>query len=119
MGFQFVDGGKRFINLLLNDALLPFKGQRDALKLRMADDDGIIVTGGDAGAEFFTVGSLKVLAPCYQKFCVRVEVQKLRSPLLRQMQPFRRSCLPLLRVQAAYYRHIAHERWRCAGALGG
>ena len=77
MGFQFVDGGKRFINLLLNDALLPFKGQRDALKLRMADDDGIVVAGGDAGAEFFAVGSFKVLAPCHQEFGVRIEIQKL------------------------------------------
>ena len=85
MGFQFVDGGKRFINLLLNDALLPFKGQRDALKLRMADDDGIVVAGGDAGAEFFAVGGLKVLAPCHQQLGIRVEVQKLRSPLLRQV----------------------------------
>ena len=85
MGFQFVDGGKRFINLLLNDAFLPFKGQWDALKLAVPDDDRIVVAGGDAGAEFFTIGSFKVLAPCHQKFCVRVEVQKLRCPLLRQV----------------------------------
>ena len=51
--FQLVDGGKRFINLLLNDTLLPLKGQRDALKLAMPDDDGIVVPGGDAGTEFF------------------------------------------------------------------
>ena len=85
MGFQFVDGGKRFINLFLNDTLLPFKGQWDALKLRMADDDGIVVAGGDAGTEFFAVGSLKVLAPCYQQLGIGVEVQELACPLLRQM----------------------------------
>ena len=51
--FQLVDCGKCFINLLLNDALLPLKGQRNALKLRMANDDRIVVPGGDAGAEFF------------------------------------------------------------------
>ena len=33
MGFQFVDGGKCFIDLLLNNALLPLIGQWDALKL--------------------------------------------------------------------------------------
>ena len=65
--FQLIDGGKRFINLLLNDTFLPLKGQRDALKLAMPDDDGIVVPGGDAGTEFFAVGSLKVLAPCYQQ----------------------------------------------------
>ena len=73
--FQLVDGGKRFINLLLNDTLLPLKGQRNALELAMPDDDGIIVAGGDAGAEFFAVSGLKVLAPCHQKFGVGVEVQ--------------------------------------------
>jgi len=83
--FQLIDGGKRFINLLLNDTLLPLKGQRNALKLTVPDDDRIVVAGGDAGAEFFAVGGLKVLAPCHQKFCVGVEVQELRSPLLRQM----------------------------------
>ena len=44
--FQLIDGGKRFINLLLNDTFLPLKGQRDALKLAMPDDDGIVVAGG-------------------------------------------------------------------------
>ena len=83
--FQLIDGGKGLVDLLLNNALLPFKGQWDALKLRMADDDGIIIAGGDAGTEFFAVGSLKVLAPCHQKFCIGVEVQELRSPLLCQM----------------------------------
>ena len=43
MGFQFVDGGKGLVDLLLNNALLPLKGQRDALKLAMPDDDGIVV----------------------------------------------------------------------------
>ena len=83
--FQLIDGGKRFINLLLNDALLPLKGQRNTLKLAMTDNDGIVVAGGDAGAELFAIGSFKVLAPCYQKFCVRVEVQKLACPLLCQV----------------------------------
>ena len=50
--FQLIDGGKRFINLLLNDTLLPLKGQRNALKLAVPDDDGIVVAGGDAGTEF-------------------------------------------------------------------
>ena len=34
---------------------------------------------------FFAVGSLKVLAPCYQQLGIGVEVQKLACPLLRQM----------------------------------
>ena len=50
--FQLIDGGKRFINLLLNNTLLPLKGQRNALKLAVPNDDSIVVAGGDAGAEF-------------------------------------------------------------------
>lgn len=61
MDFQLVDGGKRFINLLLNDALLPFKGQRNALKLTVPDDDGIVVSGSDAGTEFFRLAVSKSL----------------------------------------------------------
>jgi len=83
--FQLVDGGKRFINLLLNDTLLPLKGQRNALKLAVPDDDGIVVPGGDAGAEFFTIGGFKVLAPCHQQLGIGVEVQKLACPLFRQV----------------------------------
>ena len=85
MDFQLVDGGKRFINLLLNDTLLPLKGQRNALKLAVPNDDGIVVAGGDAGAEFFAVGGFKILAPCHQQLGIRVEIQKLRCPLLCQM----------------------------------
>ena len=83
--FQLIDGGKRFINLLLNDALLPLKRKWDSFKLRMTDDNGIVIAGGNAGAELFAVGSLKVLAPCYQQLGIGVEVQELACPLLRQM----------------------------------
>ena len=83
--FQLIDGGKRFINLLLNDTLLPLKGQRNALKLTVPDDDGIVVASGDTGAEFFAVGSLKILAPCHQQFRIGIKVQKLACPLLCQM----------------------------------
>ena len=61
VNFQLIDGGKRFINLLLNDTFLPLKGQRDALKLAMPDDDGIVVPSGDAGTEFFAVAVSKSL----------------------------------------------------------
>ena len=71
--FQLVDGGKRFINLLLNDTLLPLKGQRDSFKLRMTDDNGIVIAGGDAGAELFAVGRFKILFPRYQQLCIGVQ----------------------------------------------
>ena len=61
VNFQLIDGGKRFINLLLNDTFLPLKGQRDALKLAMPDDDGIVVPSGDAGTEFLRLAVSKSL----------------------------------------------------------
>lgn len=59
--FQLIDGGKRFINLLLNNTLLPLKGQRNALKLAVPNDDSIVVAGGDAGAEFLRFAVSKSL----------------------------------------------------------
>ncbi len=53
VNFQLIDGGKRFINLLLNDTFLPLKGQRDALKLAMPDDDGIVVLQWRCGHRIF------------------------------------------------------------------
>ena len=85
IGFQLVDSQERFRNLILNNTLLPLKRKRDALKLRMTDDNGIVIAGGDAGAELFAVRRFKILAPCHKQFCVRVQMQKLRCPLLRQM----------------------------------
>ena len=70
MGFQFVDGGKRFINLLLNDTLLPLKGQRDSFKLAVPDDNGIIVAGGDAGTEFLRLAVSKSLRRATNSFAL-------------------------------------------------
>ena len=70
VGFQLVNGGKGLVNLLLNDALLPLKGQRNAFKLRMPDDDSIVVAGSDAGAEFFAVAVSKSLRRATRSFAL-------------------------------------------------
>ena len=85
IGFQLVDSQERFRNLILNNTLLPLKRKRDALKLRMTDDNGIVIAGGDAGAELFAVRRFKILAPCHQQFCIGVQVQELAGPLFCQM----------------------------------
>ena len=38
------------------NGFLPFRGKRYSFKLRMTDDNRIVIAGGDAGAEFFAVG---------------------------------------------------------------
>ena len=60
IGFQFVDSQERFRNLILNNAILPFKGKRDSFKLRVTDDNGIVIAGSDAGAELFAVCGFKI-----------------------------------------------------------
>ena len=44
-----------FPNLLMQQPLLAFLADGDFLKLRVSDNDGIIVAGGDAGAELLAV----------------------------------------------------------------
>ena len=65
--------------------LLPFSGDRNALKLAVSDDDGIVVAGGDAGAELFAVSRLKVLFGNGEDIGRGVQTQELRRPLLDQV----------------------------------
>ena len=51
----------------------------------MSHDDGIIVAGGDPGAELLAVVGLKVLFRGDKDVGGRIEPQKLRSPLLGQV----------------------------------
>ena len=72
IGFQFFDGGKRFIDLFLNNAFLPLIGKRNPLKLAVTDNDRIIIPGCNPGAELFAVGRFKILFPRYQQLCIGV-----------------------------------------------
>ena len=73
IGFQFFDGGKRFIDLFLNNAFLPLIGKRNPLKLAVTDNDRIIIPGCNPGAELFAVGRFKILFPRYQQLCIGVQ----------------------------------------------
>ena len=65
--------------------LLPFSGDRDALKLAVADDNSIIVAGGDAGAELLAVSRLEVLFGDGEDIGRGVQTQELRRPLFDQV----------------------------------
>ena len=65
--------------------LLPFSGDRDTLKLAVADDNGVIVAGGNTGAEFLAVSRLKVLFGDGKNIGRGVQTQELRRPLLNQV----------------------------------
>ena len=65
--------------------LLPFSGDRDTLKLAVADDNGIVVAGGNAGTELLAVSRLEVLFGNGEDIGRGVQTQKLRRPLLNQV----------------------------------
>ena len=74
-----------FLNLLVKELFLPLRTDGDTLKLAVADDNGVIVAGGDTGAEFLAVVGFKVLLGSDKDVGRRVEPQKLGRPLFRQM----------------------------------
>ena len=84
-GFQFGNALRDFVDLFLQQPLLPLLGHGDFLKLAVAHDDRVIIAGGNAGAEFLAILGFKVLFGGNEDVGRGIEAQKLRSPLLRQM----------------------------------
>ena len=83
--FGLIDRRCDVIYLSLDRSCLPFPGERDALELAVADDDGVIIPCRDPAAELFPVGRLKVLFCCDKDICCRVQAKEVRAPLLRQV----------------------------------
>ena len=73
------------VHLLLQNGPLPLDADGYLLELAVADDDGIVVAGGDASAEALTVLCLEILFRSHQHIGGRVELQELAGPLLRQV----------------------------------
>ena len=74
-----------FVNLLFQNGPLALYAHRDLLELRMPDDDGVVVAGGDAPTEFLAVFGFKILAGGDKDVRCRIELQKLSGPLLCQV----------------------------------
>ena len=64
--FQFRNFLRHLIKLLFEDRPLPFNGHRYFLELRMPDNDGIVIAGGNSAAELFAVLGFKVFLRCHQ-----------------------------------------------------
>ena len=73
------------VDLLLQNGPLALYAHRDLLELRMPDDDGVVVAGGDAPTEFLAVFGFKILAGGDKDVRCRIELQKLSGPLLCQV----------------------------------
>ena len=63
--FQFRNALRHLLKLLFEDRPLPFNGHRYLLKLRMPDDNSVVVAGGDSAAELFTVLGFKIFLRCH------------------------------------------------------
>ena len=73
------------IQLFLQHRPLTLQTQRDLFKLRVADDNSVVIAGSDTGAELFTVAGFKVSFRCNKDIGSRIELQKLRRPLFGQV----------------------------------
>ena len=73
------------VDLLLQNGPLALYAHRDLLELRMPDNNGIVVAGGDPTTEFLAVFGFKILAGGNEDICRRIKLQKLSGPLLCQV----------------------------------
>ena len=70
--FGLCNGIFDFLDLIFDDPCLPFRRKRDFLKLRVADNDGIVVAGCDAGAKTLSIGGFKVFLAGNEQLCIGV-----------------------------------------------
>ena len=64
---------RNIVDLTLDNSLLPFRGERHTLKLRMTDHDGIVIAGCDTGAELLSIAGFKILLRCHQYIGIGIE----------------------------------------------
>ena len=76
-----VDAVHDLVDLPLDDDLLTLGGHGDFLKLRVADDNGVIVAGGDPRTEFLAVLRFKILFCRHKDIRGGIELKPFRRPL--------------------------------------
>ena len=78
----FPDTVQDAVNLPPQNDFLPLTGHGNLLKLRVSDDDSVIIAGGNPGTELLSVLGFKVLFGGNQNVCGGVKLEPLRRPLL-------------------------------------
>ena len=81
----FGNAHHNFVDLTLQNGPLALYAHGDLLKLRMPNNNGIIVAGGDPTTEFLAVFGFKILTGSDKDVRCRIELQKLSGPLLCQV----------------------------------
>ena len=80
-----LDSSQDFLDLAFQNGLLALHTDRDFLELRMADNDGVVVSGGNAAAKLLPVLGFKVFLCRYQDVGRRIELEPFRRPLFRDV----------------------------------
>ena len=80
-----LDSFQDFLDLALQNGLLALHTHGDFLKLRVPDNDGVIVPGGNAAAKLLAVLGFKVFLCRYQDVGRRIELEPFRRPLFRDV----------------------------------
>ena len=75
----------------------------------MGDDHGVIVSSGDPSHRLLAVASLKVVLPGDEKPGLRVQLQKLRAPLVHQV---------IRHDEHRLFRQIQTAKFHCGGGHG-
>ena len=83
--FQLGDRIRDFVDLFPEKPFLPLCRDRDLLELGMSDDNGIIIAGGDPGAELLPVFRFKIPLAGHQQLRTGVQTQEFIRPLQRQV----------------------------------
>ena len=83
--FQFLNALGDLLDLLLQEPFLASLRHGDFFKLTVADNDRVIVAGGDPGAEATAVVLLKILLGRHQNFGRGIQPQEFRGPLFCQV----------------------------------
>lgn len=83
--FQFSDAQGDLVQLLFQRKPLTFYAHGYLLKLRVTDDDSVIVPGGDTATKPLSIFCFKVLFGSHKDIRGGIELQILRRPLLRQV----------------------------------
>jgi len=74
---NFRNAVRDFADFVLQVPFLTRETDWDAFKLRMTDDNGVNVAGGDAGAKLLPVCRFKIFFACDKDICRRIQPQKL------------------------------------------
>ena len=108
VALQFPNAVQDLLLLLLQNELLPLLGHGNLFKLTVADDDGIVVAGGDPGAKPFPIFCFKILFGGNQNIGGGVQLQVFSGPLLGQViwhhkQAFLTQPQPLALLGSSYH----------------